>query len=147
MNDDRNRDGRFAPGNRLGTPFGPDNPPPKSPGRPKKGAWLRELEERVKDPRIRQGLADRLVKIALKGRDADAIKALQEIEDRTGEPVRLRIEGLTEQDMVERLATMLLILKQRLPPEHAHTIAEVAYETLAGDEKPWLLMEHEEDAP
>lgn len=86
MNDDRDSDGRFAPGNRLGTPFGPDNPPPRSPGRPRKGAWVRELEDRVKDPRIRQGLADRLLKIALKGRDGDALKALQEIEDRTGKP-------------------------------------------------------------
>jgi hypothetical protein len=28
----RDANGRFAPGNQLGIPFGPDNPPPKSPG-------------------------------------------------------------------------------------------------------------------
>lgn len=145
MSDDRYSDGRFAPGNRLGTPFGPDNPPPKSPGRPKKGAWVRELEDRVKDARIRQGLADRLLKIALKGRDGDALKALQEIEDRTGQPVALRIDGLSEDELVARLAGLLQLLADRLPPEFHSLLGDVAREALAGDESRWLLPEHDED--
>ena len=147
MNGDRNSDGSFAPGNQLGIPFGPDNPPPRSPGRPKKGAWLRELEQRIKDERIRQGLADRLLKIALKGRDGDALKALHEIQDRTGEPVALRVEGLTEDEIVAKLAGLLALLKQRLPPEFLPVVSEVAYEFLAGEERPWLLVEHEDEDP
>ncbi len=143
MNDDRDNDGRFAPGNRLGTPFGPHNPPPRSPGRPKKGAWVRELEDRVKDPRIRQGLADRLLKIALKGRDGDALKALHEIEDRTGQPIALRIDGLSEEEINARLAFMLRLLMQRLPPEFHPVLAEAAYQALADEESRWLLPEHE----
>jgi hypothetical protein len=145
MNDGRDNGGRFAHGNALGKPFGPNNPPPRSPGRPKKGAWLRELEDRVKDPRIRQGLADRLLKIALKGRDADALKALHEIQDRTGEPIALRIDGMSEEEMAAKLIVLLGMLKERLPPEFYPILSEVAHRAFAEDEEPWLLVEHDGD--
>jgi hypothetical protein len=86
-------DGRFAPGNSLGTPFGPDNPPPRSPGRPKKDAWLYELEQRPEDPRMRQAIADRILKIALKGSEKAALQAAQLIQDRVAGPVTQRIEA------------------------------------------------------
>ena len=47
----RDDDGRFARGNTLGTPWGPDNPPPKSPGRPKSktltDSLIRHLEKKA----------------------------------------------------------------------------------------------------
>ncbi len=89
----RTPDGRFAPGNQLGTPFGPDNPPPKSPGRPPKDAWLHELEQRLEDPRMRQALADKLLKIALKGGERAFLQAIDMIQSRVGGPVTQRIEA------------------------------------------------------
>lgn len=89
----RRRDGRFAPGNTLGIPFGPDNPPPKSPGRPRKDAWIKELEARLEEkPELRQALADVLLKTALKGSERARLRALDMIEDRVGGPVLRRVE-------------------------------------------------------
>jgi hypothetical protein len=125
----REPDGRFAPGNTLGIPFGPDNPPPKSPGRPPKGAWVRQLEQRLRsDPRISQALADRLLRIALKGRDGEALRAIQEIEDRTGGPLKLRVDGLSEADIQNRLTCMLGALARRLPPQYHEAVIEAAVE-------------------
>ncbi len=92
-NEGRGPDGRFAPGNNLGIPFGPDNPPPRSPGRPKKDAWVTELEARLEDPRLRQAIADRLVRIVLKGGDQAAIRAAELIQDRVAGPLTQRIEA------------------------------------------------------
>jgi hypothetical protein len=88
----RRPDGRFAPGNTLGIPFGPDNPPPKSPGRPRKDAWVKELEARLEEkPELRQALADVLLKTALKGSERARLRALDMIEDRVGGPVLHRV--------------------------------------------------------
>lgn len=89
----RDADGRFAPGNKLGVPFGADNPPPRSPGRPKKDAWIAELEQRLEDPRMRQALADRILKIALKGGEKAALQAVQLIQDRVAGPLTQRLEA------------------------------------------------------
>lgn len=85
----RDAKGRWMPGH-CGNPatmWGPDCPPPKSPGRPPKDAWVRELEERLKDPRVRQALADRLLKTALKGTERASLQAIDLIQDRVGGPV------------------------------------------------------------
>ena len=49
---ERDTRGRWLPGQSANpaTKWGPDNPPPKSPGRPKRDAWVTELEERLEDP-------------------------------------------------------------------------------------------------
>jgi len=72
---------------------------------------------------------------------------LHEIQDRTGEPIALRVDGLTEEEIVAKLAGLLALLKQRLPPEFLPVVSEVAYEFLAGEERPWLLVEHEDEDP
>ena len=90
---DRDSSGKWQPG-KSGSPetkWGPSNPPPRSPGRPKKDAWLRELEGRLEDPRIRQALADRLLKVALRGSEKAALTALAMVQDRTGGPVVKRL--------------------------------------------------------
>ena len=131
----RNPDGRFAPGNNLGNPWGPDNPPPRSPGRPRKDAWVRNLEQRLRsDERIGTALADRLIKIALKGRDNDALRAIQEVQDRVGGPLKLRVDGMSEDDIRERLGRMLTALVKRLPPEFHQAISDAAHEGFAGEE-------------
>jgi hypothetical protein len=131
----RQPDGRFAPGNQLGHLWGPDNPPPKSPGRPRKDAWVKQLEQRLRsDPRISQALADRLIKIALKGRDGESLRAIQEIEDRTGGPLKLRVDGLSEDDIRERLGRMLQALARRLPVEFHQAISDAAREGFLDEE-------------
>lgn len=104
--EDRTPDGRFARGNSLGTPFGPDNPPPRSPGRPRKDAWIAELEQRLEDPRMRQALADRILRIALQGSERAALQAAQLIQDRVGGPVTQRVEA--EVDVAERRLIILI---------------------------------------
>jgi hypothetical protein len=131
----RQPDGRFAPGNNLGNPWGPDNPPPKSPGRPRKDAWVRQLEQRLKsDDRIGVALADRLIKIALKGRDNDSLRAIQEVQDRVGGPLKLRVDGLSEDDIRERLGRMLQALARRLPVEVHQAISDAAREGFLDEE-------------
>jgi hypothetical protein len=131
----RQPDGRFAPGNNLGNPWGPDNPPPKSPGRPRKDAWVRQLEQRLKsDDRIGVALADRLIKIALKGRDNDSLRAIQEVQDRVGGPLKLRVDGLSEDDIRERLGRMLQALARRLPVEFHQAISDAAREGFLDEE-------------
>jgi hypothetical protein len=141
----RNPDGRFAPGNSLGIPFGPDNPPPKSPGRPRKGAWVKQLEQRLKsEPRIGIALADRLLKIALKGRDGEALRAIQEIEDRTGGPLKLRIDGMSEEELGTALTAVMSELGRRLPPEYHQEISDAfARVLLADDERHWVVIDQE----
>ncbi len=68
-------------------------PPPKSPGRPPRDAWLKELEQRLEDPRMRQALADKLLKIALKGGERASLQAIDMIQSRVGGPVTQRIEA------------------------------------------------------
>lgn len=92
---EREESGRWKPGS-SGSPetkWGPGNPPPKSPGRPRKDAWLAELGDRLDDPRIRKALADRLLKIALKGGERAALAAIGQIQDRVGGPVVKRIDA------------------------------------------------------
>ena len=88
--------GKFRPG-KSGNPatqWGPDNPPPRSPGRPRKNAWLNELEDKLdEDPQLRVRLARRLLDIAESGKDGDALKALEIIENRAGSgPLQNRVE-------------------------------------------------------
>ena len=66
---DRDPKGRWLPGQsgNSSTRWSDDSPPPRSPGRPRKDAWIAQLEERLDDPRMRQALADQLLKVALKG--------------------------------------------------------------------------------
>ncbi len=93
---DRDSEGRWQPGESANpeTQWGPDNPPPKSPGRPKKDAWLGALEAMLaKDDRMSEALAGRLMKIALKGRDSDALRALELIQTRIGGPVKQVVEA------------------------------------------------------
>ena len=97
MSDEPERDakGRWQPG-QSGSPetkWGRDNPPPTSPGRPRKDAWIGELEHRLEDERIRQAMADRLVKMALKGSERAALQAINLIQDRIGGPVTKHIEA------------------------------------------------------
>ena len=86
---ERDARGRWLPGQSANptTQWGPDNPPAKSPGRPKRDAWLGELEERLKDSRVRQALADKLLRTALKGGEKASLQALSLIQDRVGGPV------------------------------------------------------------
>jgi hypothetical protein len=142
---DRDGRGRLLPGHAIGaqTRFGtPGNPPPKSPGRPKKGAWLRSLEARLAgEPRLGQALADRLLKIALKGPEGPALRAIQEIEDRTGEPIGGRVIGMSDREVTLLFNLLLDRIVSRLPPEYHRAVREAAFETLAGDESPWLVIE------
>lgn len=96
---DRRGDGRFAPGvsGNPETQWGPDNPPPKSPGRPKRDAWVTNLEQMLEtDGRLRDALAARLAKIALKGKDSDALKAIDMIQNRVGGGLIRRVEAEIE---------------------------------------------------
>jgi len=131
--DGRDQQGRFLP-ERSGNPetqWSRDNPPPKSPGRPKRSAWVKDLEKRLADePRLGQALADRVLKIALKGKDSDALRAIQEIEDRTGGPLKLKVDGLTEEEIQAKLTLVLTLLAQRLPREHHQAITDTACEVL-----------------
>lgn len=83
---ERDERGRWLPGRSASpaTQWGPGRPPAKSPGRPKKDAWLAELETRLKDPRLRQALADRLLRTALKGGEKASLQAIGLIQDRVG---------------------------------------------------------------
>ena len=96
----RDARGRWLPGRSANptTQWGPDRPPAKSPGRPKRDAWLAEMEERLKDPRIRQALADRLLTMALKGGERTALRAIDLIQDRVGGPVVRRISAEMDVD-------------------------------------------------
>ena len=95
---DRDERGRWTSGQSAnpGTQWGSDNPPPKSPGRPKRDAWVTELQERLKDSRMRQALADRLLKTALKGSERASLQAINLIQDRIGGPVVRRVEAEVE---------------------------------------------------
>ncbi len=97
MPDERQRDskGRWVPGKSANpaTQWGPNNPPPKSPGRPRKDAWVEELEDRLDDPRIRQALADKLLRTALKGGERASLQAINLIQDRIGGPVVRRVDA------------------------------------------------------
>ena len=92
---ERDARGRWLPGQSANPPtqWGPGNPPAKSPGRPKKDAWLGELEGRLEDPRVRQALADRLLRTALKGGERASLQALSLIQDRVGGPVVKKISA------------------------------------------------------
>ena len=118
----RKRDarGRWLPGQSANPErqWSAANPPPKSPGRPKRDAWVAELQERLKDPRMRQALADRLLKTALKGSERASLQALNLIQDRVGGPVVRRLEaevenrggvlvapaGMTPREWIEKVA-------------------------------------------
>jgi hypothetical protein len=136
--DGRDNQGRFLP-ERSGNPatqWGPERRPPKSPGRPKRSAWVAELEQRLREePRLGQALADRVLKIALKGKDADALRAIQEIEDRTGGPLKLKVNGLSESELKARLVIMFRLLAERLPVEHHQAISDAAYDALVAIEE------------
>jgi hypothetical protein len=143
----RDQQGRFLPA-RSGNPatqWGPGNPPPRSPGRPKRSAWVKELESRLENGNVRQALADKLLKIALKGSDASALRAIQEIEDRTGQPIAARVNGLSDRELALTISGLLSRIVRRLPPEYHKQVQEAAYEALAGDESPWLVIEQEAD--
>jgi hypothetical protein len=103
---DRDHHGRLLPGHGVGaeTRFGtPGNPPPKSPGRPKKDAWVTALERMIeRDERLPEAFAARIAKIALRGRDADAWKALDMIQNRTGGPVTQQIEATVDHSQQPR---------------------------------------------
>lgn len=92
---ERDAQGRWLPGSSANpeTQWSPDNPPPKSPGRPRRDAWIAELQERLKDPRMRQALADKLLKTALKGSERASLRAIDLIQDRVGGPVVRRVEA------------------------------------------------------
>jgi hypothetical protein len=107
----------------------------ESPGRPRKDAWVLKLEQRLRsDERIGTALADRLIKIALKGRDGDALRAIQEVQDRIGGPLKLRVDGLSEDDIRNRLGRMLQALVRRLPPEFHQAISDAAREGFLDEE-------------
>ncbi len=127
-NEGRAPDGRFAPGNTLGTPFGPENPPPRSPGRPKKDAWVGALEAMLaKEDRMSDALAARLMKIALKGRDGDALKALEMIQTRVGGPVTQRVEA----EVVSEARSILIVGYTGPPPALPAEVREL--ERLRGE--------------
>ena len=92
---DRDPNGRWLPGQSANaeTKWGPKNPPPKSPGRPKRDAWVGALESRLEDPRIAQALADQLLKVALKGGEKASLSAIGMIQDRVGGPVKQQIQA------------------------------------------------------
>ena len=120
---ERDKQGRFAPG-QSGNPdtqWGPDNPPPKSPGRPKKDAWVGNIERMLEtDGRLGDALASRLAKIALQGRDSDALKAIDMIQSRVGGPLPRRVDA--EIQMPQH--TIELVDRRRgpsNPPEKDHS--------------------------
>ena len=88
-NAERDDRGRWRPGKsgHPDTQWSDDNPPPKSPGRPKKDAWLAELEGRLEDPRVRQALADKLLRTALTGGERASLRAINLIQDRVAGPL------------------------------------------------------------
>ena len=90
---ERDARGRWRESGSPETRWGPGNPPPKSPGRPKKDAWVHELEHRLQDDRMRQAIADRLLKVALTGGEKAALTAIQMVQDRVGGPVTKHIEA------------------------------------------------------
>jgi hypothetical protein len=94
--DGRGRDGRFAPG-KSGNPstqWGAGNPPPRSPGRPKRDAWVGALERMIDaDGRLAEAIAARIAKIALKGKDSDALKAMDMMQDRLGGGLVRKVEA------------------------------------------------------
>ena len=134
-NGNHDHKGRFTRGNHAGLQFGVDRPPPPPTPRRKKDAWVRELEDLLRDSDLRSMLADRILGIALRGKGPEALKALEMIQTRIGGPVAVKVEGLSEEDLIERFVRMLGALKDRLPPEHHAAIAEVAMQQLADDEE------------
>lgn len=110
---ERDASGRWLPGESANpaTQWGPDNPPAKSPGRPKKDAWLAELETRLEDPRLRQALADKLLKTALKGSERASLRAINLIQDRVGGPIVRRVSA--EMD----IEGGVLVVPSKMTPE------------------------------
>jgi len=124
----REPDGRFAPG-QSGNPetqWGPGNPPPRSPGRPKKDAWLGEVERMLdEDGRIPKALASRLVSIALKGNDRDALRALELLQAHTGGPPIKKAE-ITRVGTVQREIVLVDPSKMRRdPPPWPREVQEI----------------------
>ena len=93
---ERDKRGRWKPG-KSGSPetqWGPGYAPPKSKGRPRVDAWVTELKETLEaNTDIRQAIASRLLRVALKGGDQAALKAIAMIEDRVGGPVIKRVSA------------------------------------------------------
>jgi hypothetical protein len=125
---DRDQHGRLLPGHSVGaeTRFGTSgNPPPKSPGRPKKDAWVHELEDRLEGrPELRQAIADRLVKVALKGGEQAALKAIAMIQDRVGGPLTHKVEADVT-DWRERPRRILLVQTTAEPPAMPAEVREL----------------------
>ena len=87
---ERRANGTFLPGNTVGTPWGPDNPPPKSPGRPV------SIENRIKklllqpvskkDRRQRaDAIAEMIVRKAMAGEDKAWLELLNRFDGKPTE--------------------------------------------------------------
>jgi hypothetical protein len=70
---------------------------------------------------MRQALADRAIKIALKGRDADALKALEMIQSRIGGPVTQRVEA----ELVSESRRIVIMGNTGPPPALPEQVLEI----------------------
>lgn len=125
----RNPDGTFGKGN----PYRFDADSPRSPGRPKKDAWVRSLEAQLEaDPKLKEALSRRLLKIALSGRDGDAIKALDLIEDRAGGgPVVKQIE--LEANVTSEVRNIMIVGAPQQPPALPREVLEIEAQRAAAE--------------
>ncbi len=116
-------------------------------GRPKKDAWVRELEGLLRVDGHRDSLAEAILKVALNPKHRDWFKAIQEIQNRVGGPVALKVEGLSDLEIVERLVELLTYLRERLPVEHHGILSEALYEVLGQGTEEAAGGEAPEDPP
>jgi hypothetical protein len=80
--------------------------------------------------------AERIIDALLKDAEAGSTEARRLLFDRHDGPVAVRVEGMSEERMAERLIEVFGWLKERLPAEFHHLITEGAREVFAQDEPP-----------
>lgn len=117
----------YAPGT-VAKWFGPNNPPPKSPGRPP-GLSLRErLRVRLrKHPEEADEIVRALLEHAYRG-DAAMMRL---VIDSCDGPQALRVVGLSREALVEELSALVKHLAASLPPEVVPQLAQAAREFFA----------------
>jgi hypothetical protein len=124
VDETRNPDGTFRPGHPFR--FTAEEPRP-GPGRPRKDAWVRELERLLEDdPGKGRAMAREVYRIATEGEDDKVrLAALKECQDRTGGPVVKQIE-LDVDARIETRAIMIMGAPQAAPqlPESVRRIEQ-----------------------
>jgi len=107
----------------------PHNFKPGHTGNPRGGPRGPKLANRLKQwlrehPEDAELIIAKLVKDAIAG---DSV-AVRTIFDQHDGPLALKIEGLSDEDMIERLIEVFGWLKERLPVEHHPLLGQALYE-------------------